>query len=53
MGEAERLLEMGVRGICMGDGQEGISRTGLDPWMLTLVGVDDKSFSISPKIKTG
>lgn len=35
--------ETGEGGVCLG---EGPSRTGPDPWVLTGVGVDGKSFSI-------
>lgn len=42
-GGADRSLEMDDPGICLG---EGLSSTGLDPWVLTGVGVDGKSFSI-------
>lgn len=42
---------MGEGGICTGEGEEGPSRTGLDPWVLTKVGVDGKSFSIFPATK--
>lgn len=35
----------------MGEGREGTSRTGRDPWVFTALGVDGKSFSILPGIK--
>lgn len=47
------LLETSEGGICMGEGREAPSWTGHDPWVLTAVGVDGKSFSILPLIKNG
>lgn len=37
----------------MGEGGVGPSRTGHDPWVLTAVGGDGKSFSMIPSIKKG
>lgn len=50
---ADMLLETSEGGICMGEGREAPSRTGHDPWVLTAVGVDGKSFSILTEIKKG
>lgn len=50
-GAAEMLLETSEGGICMGEGREAPSWTGHDPWVLTAVGVDGKSFSILSGIK--
>lgn len=50
-GAAERLLESSEGGICVGEGGELPPRTGRDPWVLTAVGVDSKSFSMFPGIK--
>lgn len=47
-GATEGLLETSVRGICVGEGREGPSRTGHDPRVLRGVGVDGKSFCIFP-----
>lgn len=50
-GAADGLLEKGARGICVGEGWEGPSRTGHDPCVLRGVGADGKSFCIFPEKK--